>query len=170
MMRHSGKQILTKIARGAGAALICSTLLAPAAALAQSGGLIQAYVTDPLTSVAMGGYDPVSYFTGGEPQLGRADFEYYWHGVSWYFATPANRDVFARDPEIYAPQFGGHGAMSMARGYLSEGNPLIYEVIDNRLFLFYSIGNRDAFLEAQATARLRAMERWVVASANLPRF
>lgn len=170
MMRHSGKQILTKTRLWASVGALLAVICASPVAVAQSIGFVQAYVVDPLTSVALGGYDPVSYFTEQVPVLGRADHEYYWAGVSWYFASAANRDVFARDPEIYAPQFGGYGTMSMARGYLSEGNPHIFEVIDNRLFLFYSLGNRDAFATAQNTARVRAMDRWQVVLTSLPRF
>lgn len=170
MMRHSGKQILTKTLNWAGVALLAGLILWPLAGFAQSVRMTRAYVIDPLTSVALGGFDPVSYFTDGQPVRGVADHEHYWQGVSWYFASEANRDVFARDPEIYAPQFGGYGAMSMARGYLSEGNPQIYQVLDNRLFLFYSLGNREAFLSARNTARVRAMDRWKVASATLPGF
>ena len=173
MMRHTGKQILTKGGGKAGLLLIplMTFLLAlsqPAAA--QTSSLAQAYVVDPLTSVALGGFDPVSYFTEPLPLSGKSDFEYYWHGVSWYFANAANREVFARDPDIYAPQFGGYGTMSMARGYLSEGNPQIYAIMDNRLFLFYSLGNRDAFMQAVNSARVRAMDRWKVVEASLPRF
>lgn len=145
-------------------------LLSIAPGYAQTGRVAQAFVTDPLTGVALGGFDAVSYFTRDEPLIGQADHEYYWQGVSWFFANAANRDVFARAPEIYAPQFGGHGTMSMSRGYLSEGNPLIFIVRDNRLFLFYSQGNRDAFMQAENTARVRAMERWKVAAADLPAF
>ena len=51
-------------------------------------------------------------------------------------------------PEIYAPQYGGHGAMSVARGFLSDSDPQIYTVFKQRLYLFYSAGNREAFLLA----------------------
>jgi hypothetical protein len=117
-------------------------------------------VIDPLTGVAMGGYDPVSYFTEVDPQQGRAEFEYYWHDVPWHFATAANRDIFAGNPEIYSPMFGGLGAMSLARGYPSEGNPRIYLVLANRLFLFYSTGNREAFVAAPRSSFERAMANW----------
>ena len=36
----------------------------------------------------------MSYFIEPEPQQGEPDFEYIWGGVSWYFASAANRDVF----------------------------------------------------------------------------
>lgn len=168
MMRHTGKQILTKRI-GALALAAAAGLGLTSAVPAANSRINEAYVTDPLSGVALDGYDPVSYFTEGEPLLGRADYEYFWQGVSWYFANQANRDVFERNPESYAPQFGGYGAMSMARGFLSDGNPLIYSVLDNRLYVFYSFGNHDAFLAASATARINAIEKWNVLQTSLSR-
>ncbi len=123
-------------------------------------GLTPGVVTDPLTGVALDGMDPVSYFAEAEPQPGKPDYEYDWQGVPWYFANAANRDVFERSPEIYAPQFGGHEAMSLARGYLSDGDPSIYLVVAKRLYLFYSGGNRDAFNLSPAAAIEAARKNW----------
>lgn len=144
MMRQTGKQILTILRCAAVAACLAPLAVVPASALTSS--FSQTIVTDPLTGVAIDGFDPVSYFTGDVPQRGKPDFEYVWRGVSWYFASAANRDVFINHPEIYAPRFGGHGAMSLARGFLSDGNPHVFLVFRNRLYLFYSAGNRDAFM------------------------
>ena len=115
MMRQIGKQILT----------IAAWLLLVVAAPAD--GLLSTIVTDPLTGVAIDGYDPVTYFTDSEPRLGKPDFEYDWAGVPWYFVSAANRDVFMRNPTVYAPQFGGHCLMSLARGYLHGGSVLLID-------------------------------------------
>ena len=140
MMRQIGKQILT----------ITAWLLLAAAVRAD--GLVTTIVTDPLTGVAIDGYDPVSYFTDPEPQPGLPDYEYDWGGVPWYFESAANRDVFARHPEIYAPQYGGHCLMSLSRGYLSDGKPRLYAIEGLKLYFFYSSANRDAFLMARSAA------------------
>ena len=50
--------------------------------------------------------------------------------------------------------------MSMARGYLSQGDPQIYLVLDDELFLFYSAGNKIAFQEIVNSARLDARQNW----------
>src|SRR5690349_8469029 len=101
MMRQKRKQNLTITRLLAALWLTLGLLLsAPVSAAA----LVTAIVTDPLTGVALEGYDPVSYFTEPEPIQGVADFEYQWGGVPWYFGSAANRDVFMRTPEIYAPQ------------------------------------------------------------------
>lgn len=127
------------------------------------------FIAHPLTGVAIEGYDPVSFFTEGEPQRGSAQHEFFWAGRPWYFANAANRDVFMRAPEVYAPRLGGHCAMSLSRGYLSEGDPRLYAVHGQRLYLFYSVGNREAFLLAPAETSAQAEARWVELRADLPR-
>ena len=37
--------------------------------------------TDPLTGIAMGGMDPVSYFTEPAPLPGHPDYEFVWMGA-----------------------------------------------------------------------------------------
>jgi len=129
-------------------------------ALANSGSLVSDIVVDPLTGVALSGFDPVSYFTEDEPLPGSADFELFWKGVPWYFATEANMEIFSKYPEVYAPAYGGHGAMGVARGFLSDGNPQIYKVLDQRLYLFYSFSNRKAFELSEKTALLKGLKNW----------
>lgn len=162
MMRQIGKQILTIAGLAVIAAVVGVPL--PVAAGTTGGGI----VTDPLSGVAIDGYDPVSYFTDAEPVVGKPDYEFYWHGVPWYFASAANRDVFMRAPEVYAPQYGGHCQMSLARGYLSDGNPRIFAIYDSRLYLFYSMDNRDAFLRAPAAAAQSAETNWPNLARTLP--
>lgn len=132
-----------------------------------AAALVDAIVTDPLTGVALEGYDPVSYFTEPEPVQGYADFEYQWGGVPWYFASAANRDVFMRNPEVYAPQFGGHCVTSLSRGYLSDGKPRLYVISGMKLYLFYSVANREAFFETEATALEDANTGWAKLSGTL---
>ena len=155
-MRQTGKQILT---------IVLWLLLA---SLGRADDVLSNIVVDPLTGVAMEGYDPVSYFISPEPQQGLPDFEYVWGGVSWYFASAANRDVFARNPTTYAPQYGGHCVMSLSRGYLSDGKPRLYLIEALKLYFFYSTANRDAFLLSKAEALKLAEDNWQNLSKGLP--
>ncbi len=156
-MRQIGKQILTLTKCYAVLLWLVLGVLAAMPAHAQSKGTVTSF----LTGVAISGYDPVSYFTEPEPLLGSPLYEYEWNGVPWYFATEANRDIFMRAPEVYAPLFGGHCAMSLARGFLSDGNPTIYRIVEDRLVLFYSVGNREAFELARSATFARAVENWL---------
>jgi YHS domain-containing protein len=155
MMRRFSKQILT----------IAAWLALGLAARAD--GLLDTIVTDPLTGVAIEGYDPVSYFTESEPQPGKPDFEYDWGGAPWYFESAANRDVFARNPSVYAPQFGGHCLMSLSRGYLSDGKARLYAIVGMKLYFFYSSSNRDAFLLSPSAAIADAARNWPALSKSL---
>jgi hypothetical protein len=156
MMKQTSKQILTMLA------FVLPLLgMVPVAVLpVRAQSVVTLVVTDPLTGVGIYGWDPVSYFTEPEPLMGRSDFFHVWNNVPWHFASAANRDIFARAPDIYAPQFGGHGAMGVARGFISDSDPRIYSVFKQRLYLFYSAGNREAFNQAQDEAAIAAEGRW----------
>jgi hypothetical protein len=162
-MKQSCKQILTMLAFVLPLfGVVCGGIVA-----VRAQSVVTAIVTDPLTGIAIFGMDPVSYFTEPAPLLGRGDIEFAWGGVAWNFASAANRDIFSRSPQTYAPQFGGHGAMAMARGFLSDSDPRIYAVFKQRLYLFYSPGNREAFLLAPDAAAIKADENWQVLSKTL---
>ena len=162
-MQHISKQILTMIA-------LVLPLFGPFPATVQQSlaqSIVTYVLTDPLTGQAIGGMDPVSYFTEPAPLTGRPEFELVWKGAPFQFANAANMEVFRRNPEIYAPQYGGHGAMSMSRGFVSDADPLIYTVFKQRLFMFYSAANREAFLLAPDAAALRGQEHWTTLSKTL---
>ncbi|HIG17597.1 MAG TPA: YHS domain-containing protein, partial [Candidatus Handelsmanbacteria bacterium] len=37
---------------------------------------------------------------------GTAEIQHRWKGATWQFASLSNRDMFAGNPEKYAPQYG----------------------------------------------------------------
>ena len=165
MMRQKRKQNLT-ITGGIVALLVVIGL--SAAAPVSAAALVTTIVTDPLTGVALEGYDPVTYFIAPEPQLGSASFEASWEGVTWHFVSAANRDVFLKNPEIYAPQYGGHCLMSLSRGYLSDGKPRLYVIAGMKLYLFYSVANREAFFASGDNAAVgEADGKWPALKAQL---
>ena len=58
--------------------------------------------------VAIKGYDTVAYHTEGRAVKGKSEFSHKWNDAKWYFINAANRDLFAADPQRYAPQYGGY--------------------------------------------------------------
>jgi len=58
--------------------------------------------------VAIKGYDTVAYHTEGRAVKGKSKFSHKWNDAKWYFSSAANKDLFAADPERYAPQYGGY--------------------------------------------------------------
>jgi len=126
-------------------------------------------LTDSTSGLALFGYDPVAYFTDGQAMRGQHQYEWVWKGVSWTFASKANREVFRQDPEVYAPQFGGHGALAMARGYVSGANPRIWAIYKDRLYLFYSYTSRVAWVEELDKHVERGDAAWVEIEPSLAR-
>ncbi len=134
-----------------------------------ASGQSRRVVVDTNSGYALFGYDPVAYFTRHVAVPGLRENEFVWQGVSWIFASKANRAVFMDDPEIYAPQYGGHGALAMARGYPADCNPNVWAIYGDRLFLFYSYTARAAWAEAVDLHVERADKYWVEVEGTLSR-
>ena len=88
--------------------------------------------------IAIDGTDAVAYFTQSAPVAGDAAIFHDWSGVRWQFASTANRDAFAANPEAYAPQYGGFCAWAVAQGYTASTTPEAWAVVDDKLYLNYS--------------------------------
>jgi YHS domain-containing protein len=69
---------------------------------------IKKKINTNIYGVAIKGYDSVAYFTEGRAVKGISKFSYNWNEAKWYFVSAKNRDLFAADPEQYAPQYGGY--------------------------------------------------------------
>lgn len=147
------------------AGLWSAILLAALAAGLWHTGAVRAATTEQIvidrhTGVAIYGFDPVSYFTDGSPQEGRAELEMNHGGVAWRFRNEGNRAAFADHPEIYMPRYGGHDPVAIGRGIARPGHPEFWAIHDKKLFLFYS---EDAKLEFEldpAVAILLAEANW----------
>ena len=93
----------------------------------------QTYTED---GVAISGADPVAYFTEEAYVPGSADYTYDWNGVTWQFASAENRDLFAANPEQYAPEYGGFCAWAVAaKEALVPTDPNAWSVVDGKLYL-----------------------------------
>lgn len=87
------------------------------------------------SGLAIRGYDPVAYFTVGKPTKGNVSFSASHKGATYHFASAANRDAFVKEPEKYAPQFGGFCAMGTALERKFDGDPNLWRIVDGKLFL-----------------------------------
>jgi YHS domain-containing protein len=89
-------------------------------------------------SLALSGYDAVSYFKDKKPVVGKPEFSYKWMDVTWRFSSAENRDAFKNAPERYAPQYGGYCAFGTSQGHLVPGDPQAWKVVDDKLYLNYN--------------------------------
>ncbi len=117
-------------------------------------------VVDRNSGLAIHGFDPVAYFVEGAPTLGRGEFEYRHAGVVWQFKNPGNKAAFAADPDVYSPRFGGYDPIGLARGVPLAGDPRIWLIAGERLYLFQSQENREAFAADQERAAEAADVAW----------
>ena len=112
------------------------------------------------TGLAISGFDPVAYFTEGKALFGRAEFELNLEGSVWRFNNEGNRGAFEKNPEVYAPRFGGYDPVAIGRGRSVQGHPLIWAVAGQRLYLFYSEQTRASFLADPGRIIDTAERKW----------
>jgi hypothetical protein len=149
---------------------LAAVLLGVLALIGPSGAATtEQVVVDRHTGLAISGFDPVAYFTDGIPSLGRPDFEYRFAGAVWRFRNEGNRACFLAHPEIYGPQFGGYDPTDLARGVTVAGNPRLWLLAGERLYLFGREETRDAFAADPAHLLREANARWPQLRQNLAR-
>jgi hypothetical protein len=141
-------------------ALLCGVAAMAGLAIAAQAATTERVVVDRHTGLALGGFDPVAYFTDARPLVGQPGFEASEAGAIWRFRNEGNRAFFLANPEIYGPQFGGYDPTDVARGIAVAGKPRFWLVAGARLFLFGSTETRDAFAADPARFAKEAGRRW----------
>ncbi len=92
-------------------------------------------VNKTVFGTALNGYDVVAYHTVGKPVEGSQRISYRWRDATWRFASVKHRDLFAADPERYAPAYGGYCAYGMAQGAKIDIDPSAWRIVDGTLYL-----------------------------------
>ncbi len=96
------------------------------------------------TGFAVSGYDVVSYWdqkqtpvgkTQAKAVPGKASITAEYNGAKWAFSSEANRDKFKANPAKFAPAFDGHCAYGVAVGGKVPGNPNLWRIVDDKLYL-----------------------------------
>ena len=136
-----------------GAAMMLTALLLWVAAPVR----VQAEGTD---RVAVGGYDPVAYFTEGRAVQGDGAIALKWRGRMWRFASAANRNAFEMNPHAYAPQFGGFCTLALSEGRIEPGTPTEFVIHDGRLYLVHDARRRADLAQTLAARVEQAAAQW----------
>lgn len=87
-----------------------------------------------VNTVAVGGYDAVSYHTGA-PTRGSGNHTVNYNGATYLFATEANLKAFNKNPAKYVPAYGGFCAYGAAVGKKFVGDPTVWKIVDGTLYL-----------------------------------
>ncbi len=115
-----------------------------AAATAIAGALLSASAfsafADEISTYTSGGYaiggtDPVAYFTQNKPVQGKVEFTAQYDDVTWKFSSAENRDKFVAEPARFAPQYGGWCAVGTSFGTKLETQPDLWDIVDGKLYL-----------------------------------
>lgn len=97
------------------------------------------YTKNQGETLALSGYDAVSYFSGEAPVKGSGDYRVRYQGFDYQFANAENAVKFQDNPLKYAPQYGGYCAWAIgANDALAPGDPEIYRIVDDKLYLNFS--------------------------------
>lgn len=96
------------------------------------------------TGFAVSGYDVVAYRGLAQNPVGQEqpaaipgskEFTADHNGATFAFSSAANRDAFLENPEYFAPQYDGHCAYGVAKGGKVPGNPNLWRIVDDKLYL-----------------------------------
>ncbi len=115
------------------------------------------YVED---GYALSGYDPVAYFTQDAAVRGDEAITHAYNGATWLFASEEHRDLFAADPEAYAPAYDGHCAYGVAQGGKVPADPELWRIVDGRLFVNINDRAQELWLQDIPGHIAQADETW----------
>ncbi len=115
--------------------------------------------TGYFNDLALQGYDTTHYFSENTATEGLRTYSFVWKGTEWRFADAKSRDLFAHDPEGYAPQFGGYCSNQMSLGNLSDIDPGVWLIHKKKLYFFGHQAGKDRWLQTGIDARIEDANR-----------
>lgn len=91
------------------------------------------------SNVAVDGYDLTTYFTQNKAVEGSKKFSTNYEGVTYYFKSEKNKQLFLENPEKYLTSYGGWCAYAMgAKSEKVSIDPETFIITDENLYLFYN--------------------------------
>ena len=99
------------------------------------------------TQLMLEGHDAVAYFTRNDAVRGDPALSLQHAGVTWRFASAANRAAFQQQPLKYMPQFGGFcsNGINYAIPWGGGGGPNTWRIYRGKLYVFGGQSSRDHF-------------------------
>ncbi|MFT5709222.1 MAG: hypothetical protein ACI9ES_003530 [Oceanospirillaceae bacterium] len=106
------------------------------------------------------GYDPVAYFLENQAVLGDKQFSLLSKEGTWYFSSADNKQLFSQNPDKYKPQYGGYCAYAMTFGLVVSSDPHAFSIINDKLYLNYSLSVREKWLKKKEQYIVEADDNW----------
>lgn len=111
-------------------------------------------------NLALKGHDPVAYFTQSKPVKGKKEFQTEWKGATWCFANEEHLNLFSKNPQKYAPQYGGYCAWAVSQGKTADIDPRQWAIEDGKLYLNYNHDIQEKWLKEKTILIRLADQRW----------
>lgn len=122
----------------------------------------------PAPGLALHGYDATAYFNGGAPMLGEEQFSAVHDGATYRFASKANLDAFNANPARYTPQFGGFCAFGASVNAKFDGDPKVWRIVDDKLYLNLSPGIQQEWFKDIPGNIVKATKNWITLADKAP--
>jgi YHS domain-containing protein len=129
------------------AAVAAATAAAAQAATSPNEGPFRTISDGADDKLMLVGYDAVAYFTQNEAVKGDPSIKTEHLGVTYRFASEANKAEFLKNPQKYMPQFGGFcsNGINYAVPWGAGGGPNTWRIYRGKLYVFGGQGSRDQF-------------------------
>ena len=92
------------------------------------------------------GNDPVAYFTDGKAVPGNPGIKTTHDGVTYRFASEANKARFVADPQRYEPQYAGFCASGAPYALKANIGADTFAVVDGKLYLYGGPRSRQGWM------------------------
>ncbi|WP_186388256.1 MULTISPECIES: YHS domain-containing (seleno)protein [unclassified Stappia] len=112
------------------------------------------------TGLALRGVDPVSFFSPAGPVPGDFRVTAVHGGAVYRFASEENKAAFTADPDKYLPQYGGYCAMGVKMGQKLDGDPAVFTIVNDKLYLNVAPAVADMWRSEMAANIEAADEIW----------
>jgi hypothetical protein len=108
-------------------------------------------------TIAIGGYDPVAYFTQLKAAKGSEDFSHEWLGDKWFFVNEEHKALFITDSMRYMPNYGGYCSYDpVSSGHGHDVDPTVWNIVNDKLYLYYSEEIAGQILNVHDWAQVKA--------------
>jgi YHS domain-containing protein len=116
--------------------ILTAVALAACAALAGCGTVRNTVADGDDAALMLRGNDPVAYFTESRPVPGSPAIKAEHDGVTYRFASEANKAAFLANPGRYVPQYAGYCASGAPYALKAVIGADTFAIIDDKLYLF----------------------------------
>ncbi len=118
------------------------------------------FATAKSSNLGLQGYDTTGYFRANMARPGSDAHTVDWRGVTWRFESEEDAALFLQRPDYYAPQFGGYCTRAMSRQRLRLGDPEVWRIHNDKLYVFFRPVGGEKFDEDPDTMIAAAQAYW----------